>query len=880
MDGNNRSTLVKRGIYSPNGLTLDGANNRLYWVDARFHVLEYYDLERHTIKTLLRNSYVLRNPFGLTSLEDDIYWTDSSSGVVYQSQKDFPSKVTALVRGLSRPLDIHAYDRTRTIPDHPCSLSFGGCSHLCLMRPKGYKCACPDNLKLSKDGKTCIPPTYIFQKFLLFADDWDTKIYIVDLDDSNFLAKALPIGGFYYEPYALGMDITDNRVYWTGVYQNSIRRAFINGTSPEVVVSVNVRNPAGLAVDPVGGNIYWSDTYTKKIEVSRMDGTMRKVLIDKDLDKPMDIILDLTKGLIYWCDWGTVPKIETANMDGNSRRMLVKRGLDQPSGLTLDEANNRLYWVDAYFNILEYYDLERHTITTVTQDSSKLGYPFGLTFLEDHWYWTDRVHDVVRRAEKKTLSNIKVVVRGLDRPRNIYAYDRNKPLPDHPCSKSYGGCSHLCLLRPDGYRCSCPDYLRHGENCSTSVHLHSPPSLSTPQATTLQTTRQTTRQQTTNEPPATTLETTRRTTRQQTTNKPPATTLQTTRETTKQPTTNKPHGSTLFTTTQLSSTRHQSNPTSPTDCRSNKCRNGGFCVIPGYFCECPKYYVWDLCLVYVGSSAVEVELNLQNEKQWIPYNFQAAVAKACTNSFCGNEECESTSRQDSHSEKEKKFVASDAKILGLSFGGENTLKVGVAVLFPSLEGQVPEPLPRATLEQILQKNEGSLGEAIGGTIIRIGKRQVENPKNRERSSQDKETFNVPIVAGLGGTVVVLLFILAFFVYQMKRKRNYTGKMTDDIILDSDLVPPRVSLITKFENPAYIAECPMHESTHHSGGSVTSRQEQVNGVGSLKNNKKTEKAPERTFMSNPTYGVPFTEDPAIIEDSEIRNATIEQKKAEP
>ena len=105
-------------------------------------------------------------------------------------------------------------------------------------------------------------------------------------------------------------------------------------------------------------------------------------------------------------------------------------------------------------------------------------------------------------------------------------------------------------------------------------------------------------------------------------------------------------------------------------------------------------------------------------------------------------------------------------------------------------------------------------------------------------------------------------------------------MTDDIILDSDLVPPRVSLITKFENPAYIAECPMHESIHHRGGSVTSRQEQVNGVGSLKNNKKTEEAPEKTFMSNPTYGVPFTEDPAIIEDSEIHNATIEQKKAEP
>ena len=116
MDGNNRSTLVKRGLYWPNGLTLDGANNKLYWVDAWFHMLEYYDLQRHTITSLFRDRYVLSNPFGLTLLEDKIYWTDSRSGVVYQSPKDSPSNATVLVSGLSQPLDIHAYDRNQTFP--------------------------------------------------------------------------------------------------------------------------------------------------------------------------------------------------------------------------------------------------------------------------------------------------------------------------------------------------------------------------------------------------------------------------------------------------------------------------------------------------------------------------------------------------------------------------------------------------------------------------------------------------------------------------------------------------------------------------------------------------------------------------------------------
>ena len=135
-----------------------------------------------------------------------------------------------------------------------------------------------------------------FQKFLLFPDAGQAEIYILPLDGSSSVVKALPMGAFMFRPVALGMDITENRVYWTDVGLNRISRAFINGTSPEVIVSVNVSNPDGLAVDPVGGNIYWSDAVTKKIEVSRMDGTMRKILIDQNLDKPRDIILDLNKG--------------------------------------------------------------------------------------------------------------------------------------------------------------------------------------------------------------------------------------------------------------------------------------------------------------------------------------------------------------------------------------------------------------------------------------------------------------------------------------------------------------------------------------------------------------------------------------------------------
>ena len=121
------------------------------------------------------------------------------------------------------------------------------------------------------------------------------------MDGSNPKPILVPIELEMYQPVALDLDITENRIYWTDTSRNTISRVFINGSSPEVIVSNNVYDSHGLAVDPLGKNIYWTDTYSNKIEVSRMDGTMRQTLIHQDLDNPMDIILHLEKGYIKCC---------------------------------------------------------------------------------------------------------------------------------------------------------------------------------------------------------------------------------------------------------------------------------------------------------------------------------------------------------------------------------------------------------------------------------------------------------------------------------------------------------------------------------------------------------------------------------------------------
>lgn len=45
MDGSDRRTIISDGIFWPNGLTIDYSGGRIYWADAKHHVIEssYFD---------------------------------------------------------------------------------------------------------------------------------------------------------------------------------------------------------------------------------------------------------------------------------------------------------------------------------------------------------------------------------------------------------------------------------------------------------------------------------------------------------------------------------------------------------------------------------------------------------------------------------------------------------------------------------------------------------------------------------------------------------------------------------------------------------------------------------------------------------------------
>lgn len=92
---------------------------------------------------------------------------------------------------------------------NPCAEDNGGCSHLCLYRPQGLRCACPIGLELINDMKTCIVP----EAFLLFSRRADIRRISLETNNNNV---AIPLTGVK-EASALDFDVTDNRIYWTDI---------------------------------------------------------------------------------------------------------------------------------------------------------------------------------------------------------------------------------------------------------------------------------------------------------------------------------------------------------------------------------------------------------------------------------------------------------------------------------------------------------------------------------------------------------------------------------------------------------------------------------------------------------------------------------------
>lgn len=68
MDGSNRRIIADTHLFWPNGLTIDYASRRMYWVDAKHHVIEKADLDGRNRKAVISHGRLPVNKRGALAL--------------------------------------------------------------------------------------------------------------------------------------------------------------------------------------------------------------------------------------------------------------------------------------------------------------------------------------------------------------------------------------------------------------------------------------------------------------------------------------------------------------------------------------------------------------------------------------------------------------------------------------------------------------------------------------------------------------------------------------------------------------------------------------------------------------------------------------------
>ncbi|XP_059202954.1 pro-epidermal growth factor [Centropristis striata] len=336
----------------------------------------------------------------------------------------------------------------------------GGCSQLCTpVTPSRWQCGCLPGYQLDQDGKRCTasgPPPY-----LLVANLVDVRKINPDGTGDKTIVEE-PRGIII----ALDYDPVENNVYFASTSQKTIERVDLNTGSRDVLVSDGLDSPEGLAIDWVHRRMYWTDKSQSTVDCSTLDGQNRETIVSKGLDKPRGIAVHPIAKKLFWTDIGAQPVVESASLEGNDRVVIASTNLVSPSGLTIDFTEDRLFWSDQTRGLVETAALDGSDRQVLLEN--QVGRPFGIAVFEDTLWISDREHQQLKSAHKRTGRKLQRIHGNMVQPASIVVvHPLAKPGAD-VCLHLNGGCAQVCESKLGFAHCSCLSHYilsADGNNC-------------------------------------------------------------------------------------------------------------------------------------------------------------------------------------------------------------------------------------------------------------------------------------------------------------------------------------------------------------------------------------------------------------------------------
>jgi hypothetical protein len=170
-------------------------------------------------------------------------------------------------------------------------------------------------------------------------------------------------------------------IYLSDAVNNTIYRANLDGSGLSPIMT-GLGGPWALAIDSQAGKIYWTESSADKIRRANLDGTEPEDLITTGLSIPRDLVLDVDNNKMYWADAGT-DKIESANLDGSGRADVLT-GVDGAAGLALDAQNGVLYYSAVIADVVGRVNVNGTGQDTLLDSSDGVDNPSSVVFDADN----------------------------------------------------------------------------------------------------------------------------------------------------------------------------------------------------------------------------------------------------------------------------------------------------------------------------------------------------------------------------------------------------------------------------------------------------------------------------------------------------------------
>lgn len=195
--------------------------------------------------------------------------------------------------------------------------------------------------------------------------------------------------------YPMGIALDADYVYWTDWRAQGIRRAGLDGSNVEDVVT-GQQGLSGLAVDAGTQTLFWGDPNNGRIRQMNLGGGAPSSFLI-GLEAPTDLALD-GSGKLYWIENGlTGGSIQRANLDGSAVETVLP-GLASPFGLAIDATAGKIYWTDMTDGAVRRANLDGSSPEDVVNGLSA---PGGITVdpAAGKVYWVAMTSSRVQRAD-------------------------------------------------------------------------------------------------------------------------------------------------------------------------------------------------------------------------------------------------------------------------------------------------------------------------------------------------------------------------------------------------------------------------------------------------------------------------------------------------